>query len=60
MDPETISGIGLHETPFEVELTLADKRKAKVKLYLAEVEAGGRRGSVFVAELDVATPIMGA
>jgi len=59
LDSKTISEVGLHETPFEVELTLADKRKAKVKLYLAEVEAENRKGPVFVAELDVPTPILG-
>ena len=59
LDPKTISEIGLHETPFEVELTLADKRKVKARLYLAEVEAEGRRGPAFVAELDVPTPMMG-
>ena len=58
MDSKIISETGLHETPFEVELTLADRRKAKAKLYLAEAE--GRRGPVFVAELDVPTPILGA
>ncbi|KPV63180.1 MAG: hypothetical protein AOA66_0992 [Candidatus Bathyarchaeota archaeon BA2] len=60
MDSKTIFEIGLHETPFQVELTLAEKRKVKAKLYLAEVEARGRRGPVFVAELDVPTPILGA
>jgi len=60
MDPKIISEVGLHETPFQVELTLADKRKVKAKLYLAEVDAEGRRGPVFVAELDVPTPILGA
>ena len=59
LDPTTISEIGLHETPFNVELTLADKRKVEAKLYLAEVEAGGRRGPALVSELDVPTPIMG-
>lgn len=60
MDSKTISEVGLHETPFEVELTLADKRKVKAKLYLAEVDAEGRKGPAFVAELDVPTPILGA
>jgi predicted aspartyl protease len=27
LDPKTISEVGLFETPFEVELTLADKRR---------------------------------
>ncbi|MEM2305406.1 MAG: hypothetical protein QXK51_08665 [Candidatus Methanomethylicia archaeon] len=44
VDPKTISEIELYETPFEVELTLTDKRRVKAKLYLAEVEAEGRRG----------------
>ncbi|KPV65564.1 MAG: hypothetical protein AOA65_0027 [Candidatus Bathyarchaeota archaeon BA1] len=60
MDSKTISEAGFHEAPFEVELTLADKRKLKAKLYLAEVYAEGRRGPVFVAELDVPTPTLGA
>ena len=60
VDSKTISEIGLLQTPFDVELTLADRRKVKAKLYLAEVEAEGRRGPAFVAELDVPTPIMGA
>jgi len=59
MDSKTISEVGLYETPFEVELTLADRRKVKAKLYLGEVDAEGRRGPVFVAEVDVPTPILG-
>jgi predicted aspartyl protease len=59
MDSKTVSEVGLLETPFEVELTLADKRRVKAKLYLGEVDAEGRRGPVFVAELDVPTPILG-
>ena len=59
VDPETISEIGLLETPFSVELTLADGRRVRARLYLAEVEAGGRRGPAFVAELEVPTPIVG-
>ena len=57
LDPRTISELGLHETPFQVEL--ADKRRVRSRLYLAEVEAEGRRGPAFVAELDVPTPFMG-
>jgi predicted aspartyl protease len=60
MDSKTVSEVGLFETPFEVELTLTDKRRAKAKLYLGEVDAEGKRGPVFVAELDVPTPILGA
>ena len=59
LDPKTISELGLFETPFEVELTLADKRRVRSKIYLAEVEAEGRRGPALVAELDVPTPLLG-
>lgn len=38
---------------------MADKRRVKARLYLAEVGAEGRRGPVFVAELDLPTPILG-
>lgn len=58
LDPKTIFEVGLYETPFMGELTLADKRRVKARLYLAEVEAEGRRGPVFVAELDLPTPIL--
>jgi len=59
LDPKTVSELGLFETPFEVELTLADKRRVRSKLYLAEVEVEGRRGPALVAELDVPTPLLG-
>ena len=35
LDPRTIAELGLFETPFEVELMPADKRKVRSKLYLA-------------------------
>ena len=60
LNPAIIFEAGLYETPFEVELTLADKSKVKTRLFLAEVEAEGRRGPAFVAMLDVPTPILGA
>lgn len=59
LDPKTIAELGLFETPFEVELTLADKRRVRSKLYLAEVEVEGRRGPALVAELDVPVPLLG-
>jgi predicted aspartyl protease len=47
LDPKTISETELLETPFTIELTLADRRRVGVKLYLAEAEAEGRRGACF-------------
>jgi len=59
LDPETIKELGLLETPYTVDLLLADGRKIRAKLFLAEVEVEGRRGPVFVAELNVPTPLLG-
>jgi len=60
LDSETVSALGLFETPFEVELTLADERKDRAKLYLAEVEVEGRKGPALVAALDVPAPCSGS
>ncbi len=46
-------------TPYEAELTLADKRKVKAKLYIGEAEAKGRRGPILIAEFDVPMPLLG-
>jgi len=46
-------------TPYEVTLTLADKRRVKARLYVAEAEAEGRKGPILVAELDIPTPLVG-
>jgi len=59
LNPEVIKELGLIETPYTVELVLADKRKVRAKLFLAEVEVHGRRGPAFVAELDTPTPLLG-
>ncbi len=59
LDPETIKELGLLETPYTVDLLLADRRKIRAKLFLAEVEVKGRRGPAFVAELNVPTPLLG-
>jgi predicted aspartyl protease len=59
LDPDTIEELGLIETPYTVDLTLADSRKARARLFLAEVEVKGRKGPVFIAELKVPTPLLG-
>jgi predicted aspartyl protease len=59
LDPETIKELELLETPYAVDLLLADGRKIRAKLFLAEVEVKGRRGPAFVAELNVPTPLLG-
>jgi len=59
LTPDLVSQLGLHETPYDVELTLADRRKVKTRLYLAEVEVKDRRGPAFVAAVDVPSPLLG-
>jgi len=56
LSPDIVREFGLLETPYNVEL--ADGRKAS-RLYLAEVEARGRRGPALIAELDAPTPLLG-
>jgi len=57
--PDLIRELGLYETPYAVEVTLADGRRVKTRLYLAEVEVKGRRGPALVAELDTPIPLLG-
>jgi len=57
--PDLIRELGLYETPYAVEVTLADGRRVKTRLFLAEVEVKGRRGPALVAELDTPIPLLG-
>lgn len=59
LGPKLIRELGLVETPYSVELTLASGGRVRARLYLAEVEVKGRRGPAFVAELDAPTPLLG-
>jgi len=59
LNTSLIRELGLYETPYSVELTLADNRRVKTKLYLAEVEVKNRRGPTLVVELDTPTPLLG-
>jgi len=49
--PDLIRELGHYETPYAVEVTLANGRRVKTRLFLAEVEVKGRRGPALVAEL---------
>ena len=59
LSPKTIEELKLTETPYTVELTSADKRRVKTRLYVTEVEVRGRKGPALIAELDVPTPLLG-
>jgi len=59
LKPDLIRELDLYETPYAVEVTLADGRRVKTRLYLAEVEVKGRRGPALVAELDTPIPLLG-
>jgi len=58
LDPKTIEQLNLMETPYVVSFVLADKRVAKVRLFVAEVEVKGRRGPAFIAQLETPTPLL--
>jgi predicted aspartyl protease len=60
LDQKTIEELGLVETPYAVDLVLADGRRVRAKLFLAEVEVKGRRGPAFVVELSMPTSLLGA
>jgi hypothetical protein len=57
--PKNHQGAGLLETPYTADLLLADGRRIRARLFLAEVEVKGRRGPAFVAELNVPTLLLG-
>ncbi|PUA31937.1 MAG: hypothetical protein B7O98_08090 [Zestosphaera tikiterensis] len=59
LKPDVIKELNLYETPYTAEVTLADGRKVRTKLYLAEVEVKGRKGPAFIVELDTPTPLLG-
>ena len=47
------------QNPYTVDLTLADSKKSRARLFLSEVEVKGRKGPTFIAELKVSTPLLG-
>jgi predicted aspartyl protease len=59
LNNDTVKELGLVDTGYKVTLTLADKRKVDANLYIAEVEAEGRRGPVMVASIDTPIPLLG-
>lgn len=59
LNSQIIKELELSPTPYEATLTLADKRRVKARLYVAEAEAEGRKGPILVAELDIPTPLVG-
>ena len=56
---EAIEELGFLETPYTVNLVLADRDVVKARVFLAEAEVKGRRGPVLVAEVDTPIPILG-
>ncbi len=59
LNQKTIEELKLWQTPYKVNLTLADKRSVEAKLFLGEVEVGQRKGPAFIAELDTPTSLIG-
>lgn len=59
LNPATVRELELAPSPYKVRVTLADRRVVTTPVYLAQVEAKGRKGPVLVAEFDVPTPLLG-
>jgi predicted aspartyl protease len=47
------------ETPFEVDLKLGDGRVVKARVFVAEAEIEGRRGSLRIMAFEGAVPVIG-
>ena len=59
LDPESVKELGLVETPYVVELVLANGSRERAKIYVGEAEVRGRRGPVMVAALKTPVPLLG-
>ncbi|GAB6947232.1 hypothetical protein JCM16161A_13620 [Vulcanisaeta sp. JCM 16161] len=59
LDPDTAKELGLLETPYTVELTMANGTKERVRVYIGEAEVKGRRGPVIIAALKTPIPLLG-
>ena len=59
LDPKLAEELGLLETPYKVSLTLADGRRVKAPLFLAEAVVAGRKGPVMVATFPTPQPLLG-
>ncbi len=57
--PLNVAEKHLIETPFEVELTLGDKRKVKAKVFIGGAEIEGRKGPVRILTFKEAVPVIG-
>ncbi|WP_243666326.1 aspartyl protease family protein [Vulcanisaeta sp. JCM 16159] len=58
LDPDTAKELGLIETPYTVELTMANGTRERARVYIGEAEAKGRRGPVIIAALRTPTPLL--
>jgi len=59
LDPDTIRELGLIETPYTVELVMANGSKEKAKVYIGEAEVKGRKGPVMIAALKTPISLLG-
>lgn len=59
MSLDVVKEVAAIETPWSVDLMLGDKRMIKAKVYVVEVEVGGRKGPVRIAAFKDAIPALG-
>ncbi|WP_054841683.1 aspartyl protease family protein [Vulcanisaeta distributa] len=59
LDPDLARELGLVETPYTVELIMANGTREEARIYVGEAEVKGRRGPVMIAALKTPTPLLG-
>ena len=59
LDPDTAKELGLIETPYTVELIMANGSKETARIYVGQAEVKGRKGPVMIAALKTPTPLLG-
>ncbi len=59
LDPGTIKELGLIETPYTVELIMANGTRERARIYVGEAEVKSRRGPVMIAAIKTPTPLLG-
>ena len=56
LDPDTAKELGLIETPYTVELMIANGSRETARIYVGQAEVKGRKGPVMIARSRCPSP----
>ena len=59
LDPDIVKELGLIETPYTVELMMANDSRERAKVYVGEAEVKSRKGPVMIAAMKTPIPLLG-